>query len=79
MSHLNIKRIKNPWFWIGIVSTILTAAQINPSDLKTWNILGQKIIDLVNNPYMLGLVILALIGNWNNPTTTNKTFMDDKL
>lgn len=75
--ELLMKRITNPWFWIGVVATIITAAGIKPQELTSWNILANKILFVVQNPYILGLVIVALLGQWNNPTTNRKNFLDD--
>lgn len=67
---MNLKvRIKNPYFWIGLIGVILTAMGISPEMLTSWSILWQSIIDLVRNPFMIGSVILAVMGVLVDPTT----------
>lgn len=65
-----IERMKNPYFWIGIIGVIGTAMQIKPETLTSWEILGQAIKDLLGNPYMIGCVVLAIIGVFANPNQT---------
>ena len=78
MSENIKKRLTDVWFWVGIVSAILAAGSINPQDLTTWSILQEKLLSIITNPYKLGLVVIALISFWNNPTTETNSFLDDK-
>lgn len=62
-------RLKNPWFWIGLVGVIFTAMGISPEMLTSWDILGQHLLDTISNPFMLGSVALAVLGVFLDPTT----------
>lgn len=62
-------RIKNPYFWLGIVGVLFTAMGINYEALTTWDILIQHFKELVGNPYMIVSIILSVIGVINDPTT----------
>lgn len=62
-------RIKNPYFWIGLIATILTAIGVSPDSLTSWTILSEKIMLLLGNPFSLGCMIIAIIGYVNDPTT----------
>lgn len=62
-------RIKNPYFWIGLVATIFAAVGVSPECLTSWSILLEKIMQLLNNPFALGCMLVAIIGYVNDPTT----------
>ncbi len=63
------KRLKNPYFWIGVGGVVLTAVGISPEMLTDWHIVGDSVLNLLKNPYMLGSVAMALIGVFVSPTT----------
>lgn len=63
------KRAKNPYFWVGIVGTILSAARIDATSLTNWNILFNNVVGILSNPYLLGTVVMSLLGVFVNPTT----------
>lgn len=76
MSESIKQRIKNPWFWVGLVGVIGTAMQISPETLTSWQALGKAVKDLFSNPYMLGCVFCAVLGVFvapNTPGLTDKT------
>lgn len=62
-------RFKNPYFWVGIIGVILTAAHISPEVLTSWPLLAGAFIGIVNNPFVLGSVLLAVLGVVLDPTT----------
>lgn len=62
-------RIKNPWFWIGLLGVILTAMGVSPEMFTSWDAVIQAVVRLVSNPFMLGSVIVAVIGIFVDPTT----------
>ena len=67
---MNLKvRIKNPYFWVGVIGVILTAMGINPEMLTSWSAVWEAIVNLVQNPFMIGSVIIALLGIFVDPTT----------
>ena len=43
-------RMKNPWFWVGIVSVMLTAIGAEPSMFTSWEILREQIMAVLGNP-----------------------------
>lgn len=69
-------RIKNPYFWIGLIATIFAAVGVSPECLTSWAILWEKIMALLGNPFAIGCMIVAIIGYVNDPTT--KGFSDSK-
>lgn len=63
------KRSRNVWFWIGLVGVVLTAMGINPEMLTSWSAVKDSLIALISNPYMIGCVIVAVVGVFIDPTT----------
>lgn len=55
-------RLKNPYFWIGLVGVILTAIGANPETLTSWGILAGKFCEVLENPFLLGTTCLAVLG-----------------
>ena len=63
-------RMKNIWFWISLMGVILTAMGVSPETFTSWDAVIQAIKDLFGNPFMLGSVSVAVIGVFNDPTTS---------
>jgi phi LC3 family holin len=75
---MNIRvRMRNPWFWIGMSGVVMTAMGVRPDMFTSWDIVIQSIKDLFSNPFMLGSVIMAVVGVINDPTTAG--FNDSSL
>ena len=62
-------RLKNPWFWVGLVGVILTAMGVSPESLTSWGAVEDATISLVSNPFMIGSVAVAVLGVFVDPTT----------
>ena len=62
-------RMKNPWFWVGLLGVILSAMGVSPEMFTSWESVFQALRDLVSNPYMLGCVAMAVLGVLTDPTT----------
>lgn len=62
-------RLKNPWFWVGVVGIILTAMGVSPEMFTSWDIVWANLVALVKNPFMLGSVALSVLGVFVDPTT----------
>ena len=63
-------RIKNVTWWIGLLGVILTAMGISPEMLTDWGIVVENFKNFISNPFLLGSVIVAIIGYNNDPTTS---------
>ncbi len=63
-------RVKNPYFWFGLVAVILAAIGVSPESLTSWPILYAQIRALLGNPFAVGCVIVAVLGYINDPTTS---------
>lgn len=67
---INIRvRMKNPWFWIGIISVVLAAMGVEPEMFTSWGTVWSYICDLFTNPFRLGTVVVAVLGIFVDPTT----------
>lgn len=62
-------RCKNPWFWASLFGVILTAMGVSPEMFTSWEAVADAFTALLNNPYMLGCVILSVLGVFIDPTT----------
>ena len=62
-------RFKNPWFWVGLCGTILTAMGVSPEMFTSWGAVWEAVVNLFNNPFMLVSVVLAVLGVFVDPTT----------
>lgn len=62
-------RAKNPYFWFGLLGVILTAMGAKPEMFTSWNILTEQIKLLIDNPFMLFSVLIAVTGVLYDPTT----------
>jgi len=75
---MNLKvRFKNPVFiaqlFLAILLPILSYAGLTVQDLTTWAALGNVLIGALQNPYVLGLIIVSIWNALNDPTTAGLT------
>jgi phi LC3 family holin len=62
-------RMKNPWFWVGLVGAVLSAMGVSADMFTSWRAVWEAIVGLVSNPFMLGSVAMAVLGIFVDPTT----------
>lgn len=62
-------KLKNPYFILGILATIFTAANIDIATLSSWSLLAAALLSIVNNPFILLCVVLALLAMFNDNST----------
>ena len=46
-------RLKNPWFWIGIVSVVIATLGVDPNQFVTWDSVWSYIVEVLRNPVQL--------------------------
>ena len=63
-------RMKNPWFWVGLCGTILAAMGVSPEMFTSWGAVWEAVVNLINNPFMLVSVVLAVLGVFVDPTSS---------
>lgn len=62
-------RVRNPYFWIGIIGVVLTAMGVNAETFTTWQAVVDALIALIKNPYLLGSVAIAVLGVFVDPSS----------
>lgn len=72
-------RVKNPYFWLGLIAVILAAIGVSPESLTSWGILADQIKALLGNPFALGCVVMGVIGYINDPTTSGLSDSEQAL
>ena len=63
-------KLKNPYFWLSIIGLIFASAGIDFQTLTSWQLLGQALISILQNPVAVIAVLRALVGIWNDNSTT---------
>lgn len=63
-------RMKNPWFWVGLVGVVLAAMGVSPEMLTSWGAVADAAFELIANPFMLASVFMAVLGVFVDPTTS---------
>ena len=62
-------RAKNPWFWVSLLGVVFTAMGVSPEMFTSWGAVIEAFKALITNPFMLGSVIVAVMGVFIDPTT----------
>jgi len=63
------KRIKNVYFWLGLVGIFFSAAGVDFNALTSWKLLLDSILSILNNPVAIMSVTMAIVGVFVDPTT----------
>lgn len=66
-------RMKNPWFWVGIVSVAITAIGVDPQTFTSWAAVWDGIVSVLENPVQLVTMCLAVLSVFIDPTTAGVT------
>ena len=72
-------RLKNPWFWVGVISVALTAIGVDPMTFTSWSAVWEGIKAVLANPVQLCTVVLAVLAVFIDPTTAGVTDSDRAL
>ena len=62
-------RMKNPWFWVGVVSVAITAIGVDPQTFTSWSAVWLGIKGVLSNPVQLCTMCLAVLSVFIDPTT----------
>lgn len=75
----NNAKFKNPYLWLSVFALIFSAAGIDFNTLTSWQLLGEALLSILQNPVSIVAVITALLGIWNdNSTKGMDTFKNNK-
>lgn len=66
-------RMKNPWFWVGVVSVAITAIGVDPTTFTSWAAVWDGIVSVLANPVQLVTMCLAVLAVFIDPTTAGVT------
>lgn len=70
MRAVNIPvRLKNPWFWVGVVSIAIASIGLDPTTMTTWGAVWAAAVAVLHNPVQLVTVVLAVLAVFIDPTT----------
>lgn len=59
-------KFKSPYFWISIVGLIFSASGIEFATLTSWQLFGEALMSIFENPVSIVAVITALVGIFND-------------
>ena len=71
-------KLKNPYFWLSIVGLLFASAGIDFQTLTSWQLLGEALLSILNNPVSVVAVLTALVGIWNDNSTKGLDGLKDK-
>ena len=71
-------RFTNPFFWIGLLGVLFSAAGISVESLTSWEILLDSLMSIISNPFLLVSVVAAVTGIFVDPTTKGLKDTKDK-
>ena len=63
------EKFKNPYFWLSVFALIFSAAGIDFNQLTSWQLLGQAMFEIIQNPVSIIAIITAFLGIWNDNST----------
>ena len=63
-------KLKNPYFWLGMVAIIFASAGVDVATLSSWPLLAAALLSIVNSPFTLLCVIFALLAMFNDNSTS---------
>lgn len=63
------EKFKNPYFWLSTFALIFSAAGIDFNQLTNWQLLGQAMFGILQNPVAIVAIITAFLGIWNDNST----------
>ena len=66
---LKNSKFRNPYFWLSVFALIFSASGVDFNELTSWALLGNAIVDILNNPVSVVAVITAMLGIWNDNST----------
>ena len=62
-------KFKNPYFYLSVIGLIFASAGVDFNSLTSWQLLGNALLSILNNPVSVVAVITALVGIWNDNST----------
>ena len=63
-------KFRNPYFWLSIFALVFSASGVDFTQLTSWYLLGEALVGIINNPVAIVSVIIAVLGIWNDNSTS---------
>ena len=63
-------KLRNPYFLLGVVAVIFASAGVDVATLSSWPLLADALLSILNNPFTLLCVVLALLAMFNDNSTS---------
>jgi uncharacterized membrane protein len=71
-------KFRNPYFWLSMFALIFSASGIEFNTLTSWQLLGDALLSILNNPVAVVAVITAMLGIWNDNSTKGMDKLKNK-
>ena len=75
---LNNPKLRNPYFYLSTFALIFSASGVDFQTLTSWQLLGEALLGILNNPVAIIAIITAFLGIWNNNDTKGLDGFKDK-
>ena len=62
-------KLKNPYFYISLIALIFASAGIDVETLTSWRTVGEALMNMLENPFILFCEIVAIMGVFNDNST----------
>ena len=67
---LNNPKFKSGYFWVSLIALLFAAAGVDFNTLTSWQLLGEALLSILNNPVSIVAVITCAIGIFNDNSTS---------
>ncbi len=68
--NINMKvRMKNPFFWIGLIGVAIAVIGVDVRTLTSWSAVVNTLSEFIRNPFAIGSAVIAILGVFIDPTT----------
>lgn len=64
------EKFKNPYFILGIIAIIFSSAGVDIGTLTNWKLFIEAILSILNNPFAILCVVVAILGVWNDNSSS---------
>ena len=71
-------KLKNPYFYLSVFALIFSASGVDFQTLTSWQLLGEALMSILNNPVSVVAVLTALVGIWNDNGSKGLDGLKDK-
>jgi hypothetical protein len=63
---LSNPKFKSGYFWVSLIALLFAAAGVDFNTLTSWQLLGDALLSIFNNPVSIVAVITCALGIFNN-------------